>query len=187
MRGKNNAIIKLLLSEAMDMGTNETEKEMNPLGFLDSIQDQLEKELVIGEANNTSTAQFGGRTLEIQQRNVVKFNEQIESIIIEVKSVKKINSLCQNIEEPKMPWAEVFLGLASLFAGAFISALISGIQLNSSWRSIVFYIISPVVAVGCGVAFLFLRKQGLVAAKMLAEQVVGLLPELDYDNEEGIE
>jgi hypothetical protein len=47
------------------------------------------------------------------------------------------------------------LGIASLFAGAFISAIISGIPIENSFKSIIFYILSPMIAVGCGVAFFF--------------------------------
>lgn len=81
-----------------------------------------------------------------------------------------------------MPWAEMLLGLSSLFAGAFLSAIISGVALEANWRSVVFYIISPAVAAGCGVAFFFLRKQNQTTAKSLADHIVEFLPDVDAEH-----
>lgn len=142
----------------------------------------LENENIVEGASNTSTVQLGSNsTLELQQKNVVKFKNQVESTIIELKSVEKIRSICEKVEEPKIPWSEILLGLSSLFAGAFLSAIISGITLTSSWRCIIFYIVSPSVAAGCGVAFFFKRKQNQVSAKSLADHIVEFLPELDTE------
>ena len=151
--------------------------------MVEDLQAVLEGENVVGDACNTpSTAQLGSSgTLELQQKNVVKFNNQVESTLIELKTVEKLRFICEKVEEPKMPWPEIFLGLSSLFAGAFLSALISGIVLEANWRSILFYIASPSVAVGCGVAFFFLRKQNQASAKSLADHIVDFLPDVDIE------
>ena len=69
------------------------------------------------------------------------------------------------------------MGLSSLFAGAFLSALLSGVVFEMSWRSILFYVISPIIAVSAAVAFLLMRRQEQVTAKTLAEHVMEYLPE----------
>ena len=154
--------------------------------MIEDLQNVLEDENVVGDAGNTSTVQLGrSGTLELQQKNVVKYNNEVNSTIIELKTVEKIRLICEKAEEPKKPWPEILLGLSSLLAGAFLGALISGIALEMSWRSIAFYILSPSVAVGCGVAFFFMRKQNQTSAKSLADHILEYLP--DVDTEQGKE
>ena len=142
----------------------------------------LENENIVEGAGNSSTTQLGNSgMLELQQKNVVKFNNQVESTIIELKTVEKLRSICEKVEEPKVPWPEIMLGLASLFAGAFLSAIISGIMLAPNWKCVVFYIFSPTIAAGCGVAFFFNRKQNQASAKSLADHIMELLPEIDTE------
>ena len=156
--------------------------------MVEDLQAIIEDENVVGDASNTSSVQLGSSgTLELQQKNVVKFNNQVESTLIELKTVEKLHSICEKVEEPKMPWAEMLLGLSSLFAGAFLSAIISGVALEANWRCVVFYIISPAVAAGCGVAFFFLRKQNQATAKSLADHIVEFLPDVgaEHGKEQG--
>ncbi len=155
---------------------------MISINNLEDLQVMLDNENVVGDLSNISTVPIGNsRTLELHQKNVVKFNNQVESTLIEVKTVEKLRSICEKVEEPKIPLNEILLGLSSLFAGAVLSALTSGIALEANWRSVFFYIISPIVAVGCGVAFFFLRKLSQVSAKSLADRIVELLPDVDTD------
>lgn len=154
--------------------------------MIDNLQSMLESGTIVEGVENTSTAQLGcSGTLELQQKNVVKFNNQVESTLIELKTVEKLRSICEEVEEPKIPWPEIALGLSSLLAGAFLSAIISGIALEVNSKSIFFYIISPSISVGCGVAFIFLRKQSQAAAKRLANHIVEYLP--DFATEKGKE
>lgn len=144
----------------------------------------LENENIVEGAGNSSTTQLGNSgMLELQQKNVVKFNNQVESTIIELKTVEKLRSICEKVEEPKVSWPEILLCFASLFAGAFLSAIISGIVLAVNWKSIAFYVISPALATGCGVAFFFMRKQNQTSAKSLADHIVELLPEVDIEQQ----
>ncbi len=151
--------------------------------IIDNLQSMFESETIVEGVENNSTAQLGNSgTLELQQKNVVKFNNQVESTLIELKTVEKLRSICERVEEPKIPWPEIALGLSSLLAGAFLSALISGIALEVNLRSVFFYIISPSISAGCGVAFIFLRKQSQASAKRLADHIVEYLPDFATEN-----
>lgn len=152
--------------------------------FTKDFQTILSQGNTITPAANLATDQLGnGRTLEIQQKNVVRYNQQVDSTIIEIKNVEKIRLMCNKVENPRIPWPEILLGLSSLFAGAFLSAIISGIGLEPNWKTVVFYILSPVAATGCGVAFVFKRNQNQESAKSLADHILDYLPEIDGEQE----
>lgn len=100
----------------------------------------------------------GAVELRQTNTNVVKFEQKKESVMVDSRNIKKPHSICEDVNSQRFPWADVMLSVASLFAGTFISAIISGISLDGSVKSVVFYILSPVIAVGCGVAFFFTRR-----------------------------
>jgi hypothetical protein len=73
---------------------------------------------------------------------------------------------------------EALLGLATLTGGGSLSAVIASVKLDSP-LGIAFYVISPMVAVGCGVAYGMLRATGIRTARHLAEDVLLELPDPD--------
>lgn len=76
------------------------------------------------------------------------------------------------------PTSEVLLGVSTLAAGGALSALVSSVAL-ASWQGVLFFVVLPVVAVGCGVAYGMLRHFTIRAAQQLAEDVLEDLPNPD--------
>lgn len=147
----------------------------------DDLQKRLEEENVTEEASNAAIGQISSGTMEVNQTNVVKYYDKLTSIAVEEKNIQKIKEICRNAEEPHMPAAEICLSISSLFAGAFFSAIISGIQMEFSWKAIVFYILCPMIAVGCGVAFFFLRHNEQISVNTIAIRILENLPETESE------
>lgn len=82
------------------------------------------------------------------------------------------------ISQERIQIGEALLGLATLTAGGSVSAIISGVKLDSA-LGVTFYIVSPMIAVGCGVAYGMLRSAGIRTARHLAEDVLQELPDPD--------
>jgi hypothetical protein len=82
------------------------------------------------------------------------------------------------VTRQRIPIGEALLGVATLTAGGSLSAVISNVTLDST-LGIAFYVVSPMVAVGCGVAYGMLRATGIRTAKHLAQDVLLDLPDPD--------
>ena len=142
---------------------------------IDCLQEVLlQSQTVQNEATDSTITQSG--LMELRQTNVVTFPNRIESIAIDKSHIEKIRIICESVNEPSFPF-EILLGVSTLFAGASLSALVSGISLQVEWRSILFYVISPMIAVGCFVAYLFSRKREGLSKKELAEHILEYIPE----------
>ena len=152
---------------------------------MNNPQMQLEQAIVHEGADNSITSNIRTDSLEVNQTNIVKVKKELESIAVEEKDIERIKSICEDVKEPHFPLAEVCLGISSLLVGAFFSAIISGVPFVLGWKAIVFYIICPVIASGCGVAFGFIREKEQVTAKSLADHVLEYLPEIEEYNEGG--
>ena len=115
--------------------------------------------------------------MELQQTNIIKFETKVESVAVNLDSIKKIHSICNQIKSSDSSAGEILLGIATLFAGAFFSAIISSVPYILEWKSILFYGISPVVAVSCFIAFLLLRKNREFSNKEFADRILEYLPD----------
>lgn len=142
--------------------------------YIEQIQ-QTNQSLTI-EATADNTSQIQSEVFEIKQTNVVTIDKRIESSVISNDNLDKIKTLCYKAEEIQFPLTELFLGIATLFAGATISAIISGINFEMGWKALLFYVVSPMISVGCYVAYYFLRKNENVTKKELAHYVLEHLP-----------
>ena len=148
---------------------------------INDIQDNLDMNTLVDDAADISTGNIrNSGVMELRQTNVVKFDQKIESVAVDSRNIEKIYSICKDASSKRTPWTDVMLGIASLFAGAFISAIISGIPIENSFKSIIFYILSPMIAVGCGVAFFFNRKNEGSDVHDIAKHILEYLP---YTNE----
>lgn len=152
-------------------------EDINNDGVVDNIQRYFEHQNFLGNAENATSVQYESGKIELAQKNIVNYDKHIESVAITKKDILRIQKICNSVEDPQTPLIEIALGLSSLFAGAFLSALLSGVVFEMSWRSILFYVISPIIAVSAAVAFLLMRRQEQVTAKTLAEHVMEYLPE----------
>jgi len=122
-----------------------------------------------GEANAIPECQ--GDMTYSRQTTVKNLGRSVQ-IAIEERSIKIMTKACEKALEAKPSLAELFLSLASLFLGAFVSAIISGVSYKFDLWSIIFYNACPALGIGCFVAWLFKRKQENADAVGLANLVL---------------
>lgn len=108
--------------------------------------------------------------------------EYENDFLIQVKAseIRKIRKKLNEKDQCNFPFHEVLLGVSSITFGAFISALITGVELNFSIVSIVAYIVCPVITAGTFVAYYFNRKINNNSIEALVETILDLL--VDPDN-----
>ena len=128
------------------------------------------RNVITKDAENV-ISQDTNNELQYNQKISVKVPEPSEKVLLDLKNINKIKNECDKIKNNRFPCAEVFLGVSSLFLGAFLSALISQISYELKFLSILFYTICPAVGIGCGVAYFFCRKNDIYSAKQLAEKI----------------
>jgi len=93
--------------------------------------------------------------------------------------------ICESVKDTTFPIAEICLAIATLFAGASISSLISGIQLQADWKAIVFYVVSPMIVTGCLVAYFLTRKREEKSKADIVKHILEYIPEeLEDENNE---
>lgn len=96
--------------------------------------------------------------------------------------LKRCRSRLSSASAPTIPLGDLLLGVATLTAGAFLGALISNVPLDS-WRGVLFYILSPIVAAGTGVAFAFVRTSHGRQCYEVARDVLDELPDPEQTKE----
>jgi hypothetical protein len=84
-----------------------------------------------------------------------------------------------DIASDRFPWSEVLLGIASLSLGASASGWISGLPL-SSIKGVIFFVVTPILGTGAGVAYFMLRKFWTDDARRVARSVLKELPDPDH-------
>ena len=114
--------------------------------------------------NNRNALEFG-------QTHKVRFPELGEFIAIDESNITKVKEICNEAKKVKYSYAELLLGLASLFLGAFFSAIISKVDYGFHSLSIFFYTFCPAAGVGCGVAYLFYRNKIVIDIKQFALRI----------------
>ena len=94
-----------------------------------------------------------------------------KKIAINISAIRKIRYECACAKENKFTYAELWLGLSTLFFGAFFSALISKIPYKVNFLSIFFYSVCPVLGGIFCVAYFFCRKNNNRDIVQLAEKI----------------
>lgn len=124
-------------------------------------------------------------TLRFSQTYDVKVPKASGKVVLDASCVRKIKNLCSQAKTPKFPFAEVFLGIASLLLGAFLGALIAKVPYELSFASVLSYNICPIGGIGCGVAYFFCRHNESADAVQLATQIDECISDSDgVENEE---
>ena len=108
--------------------------------------------------------------------SIVTFDKEVESVVIDKRHIQTIRNLCKAEDTDNTVATEICLAISMLFAGAFLSAIISKVDFVFNCMAILFYIISPVTAVGCFVAYYFKRNIDMASKKQLAEHILEYLP-----------
>lgn len=84
----------------------------------------------------------------------------------------------EQIARDRFPWGELLLGLATLTVGSSLSAVISGVTLNSG-LGVLFFVIAPPISAASLVAYVMLRIAITRSARDLAEDALTVLPDPD--------
>lgn len=114
--------------------------------------------------------------LQYEQKHNVVLPPEEQMIAISARTIKKMKDECSDAKKQTFPYAELWLGLATLFLGAFLSALISQINYELKFLSVLFYSICPVGGVGFGVSYFFCRKNNMVSIADFAKRIDEQLP-----------
>ena len=126
--------------------------------------------VVIEEAGNVIDEK-SNHTLQYEQTHNVVLQPEEKNIAINISAIRKIRYECACAKENKFTYAELWLGLSTLFFGAFFSALISKIPYKVNFLSIFFYSVCPVLGGIFGVAYFFCRKNNNRDIVQLAEKI----------------
>ncbi|OEH84281.1 hypothetical protein BHU72_10730 [Desulfuribacillus stibiiarsenatis] len=107
------------------------------------------------------------------QYEVKQPEEDKNDFIVEVKAskLKRVREKLELLTSDRFPLYELFLGISSTCLGAFLSALASDIQLTTRKGQFLF-IFCPIVAMGTGVAYLFLRYISILKPKIIATDLL---------------
>lgn len=147
--------------------------------------EQIENTVVEESANvvlpNNSNTDF-----QYNQTFSVSVPKPGKKKLIDEACVEKIMAECAKAKKKTFPWAELLLGIATMFIGAFLSALISKMPYEFSFLSVLFYSICPILGIGCFVAYIFCRKLDGENIKKFAETVEENLQNSNYQEEEEI-
>lgn len=117
--------------------------------------------------------------LQYSQTYSVRVPKPEDKIVLDASFVRKIKAECEKAQKVQFPYAELFLGMASLLIGAFFSAILSKVTYELKLLSIFFYNICPVGGVGAGVAYWFCRRKDTSDIKLFAEKIEGYIRNID--------
>ena len=126
---------------------------------------------VIAEETSNIISKDNNQALQYEQTHNVMLPPEEKMIAVKISSLKKVRMECNIAKKTKFTFSEMWLGLASLFLGGFLSALISSIPYEYSWLSILSYSICPIGGIGFGVAYFFCRNNDNRDIIQLAEKI----------------
>ena len=139
---------------------------------MDNIQEIFEacNNVIIEETSNV-ISQDNNNVLSYEQTHNVVLPPEEKKIAINVSAIKKVRNECKRAKQKSLALSEVWLGLASLLLGAFLSALMSDIAYEWSWKSVLFYSVCPVGGVAFSVAYFFCRSNNNRDIVQFAEKI----------------
>lgn len=105
-----------------------------------------------------------------------------EKKIINISTLRKVRQECKKVKKSKFSFAELWLGFATMFLGAFLSALMSKMPYELSFLSVLFYTICPIGGVGFGISYFYCRNNENRSITQFAEKIEEYI--LDPDNME---
>lgn len=130
--------------------------------FANAVTENVEN--VISDKSN--------KELQFDQTVSVRVPKIREQVSIDKISVQKIKKVCEDANKEKFPYAEVFLGMSTLFLGAFLSALLSKIPYAFNFIGVLSYSVCPFAGIGFGVAYIFKRKNNANDIKVFSEKIL---------------
>lgn len=136
----------------------------------DKLYEQMQANIECWQTVNKIGEESNEKIIYNQKINVC-FPAQEKMIAINYSDVEKLDKHCNMIKKRKYNCSELLLSFASLFLGAFLSAIISGINFNYTFISIMSYCICPVLGSSLLVAYFMIRLIHKNDEKALAEKV----------------
>lgn len=112
----------------------------------------------------------------LQYNQLVEIKVPVEDIneykiAVRKSSIKKIKNACNEIQNNKFTWGELLIGICTMFFGAFLSAIISGVKYELNFLGVMFYTICPMIAVASLIGYIACRKSLIRDASYLANIV----------------
>ncbi len=129
-------------------------------------------------SNDIGNAEASQNLTYFQEYNL-RVSKRKTVIAVDITVLDKICEKCQAIQETTFPFEEIFLSVASLLLGVFLNALVAGIKLDGSALSVFSYVVSPAIAVGCGVAYFFLKRTKHENAKQLTKEILEYIADIE--------
>ena len=147
-------------------------------------------EEIIQGCNNVIFEQTGNvinssdnQSLQYEQMHSVVLPPEETKIAINISTLKKVRHECQKVKESKFSLAELWLGFATMFLGAFLSALMSKTPYELSLLSVLSYTICPIGGVGFGISYFYCRNNENRNITQFAERIEEYIFDPDYPEE----
>ncbi len=125
-------------------------------------------------------ASVAGSAVVHQAFPVRRPESELNDFVVQVRAstLTRCRSRLAKVSNARFPWHEIMLGISSLAFGAFLGALPADLKAGT-YLAILFYTVMPILGVGTGVAFFFLRHKSGSDAAQEANEVLGDLPDPD--------
>ncbi len=99
-------------------------------------------------------------------------------VVVRATVLRKVRKRLGTLSGYSHQRPEMLLGLATLCAGAALSALVSGVPLGSA-KGALFYVLMPFIASGTGALYFAQRRSSTRTAQDVSEDVLAELPDPD--------
>lgn len=126
------------------------------------MNDIIDKEMIgMDNQNNTNITDVDtlrSQTIISSQPLIVAEDlkkNQNPNVLISKKNIDLVREKCKKSKKTWLP--ELLFGLATTSFGAIISFLTAGVAFND-WKAYVGYIALPLIFVGCGISWLFVKN-----------------------------
>lgn len=107
-----------------------------------------------------------------------KPEEEHAEFIIEVRAsvLARVRRTLAKLVKAKFPWPELLLGISTAALGAALGAIPAGIDIKKP-IGLVYFVAFPVICTGTGVAYFMMRRNSIVDASKVAEDILEDLPD----------
>jgi len=100
-------------------------------------------------------------------------------IMVYESTITKCRTKLNLIKSQKVTSLEWLLGFSTASFGGVLGGLASNVKLEASFSGIVFYVVLPMIFIGCAVAYFYKRKEKFSEPSKLASDILDELPDPD--------
>ena len=126
----------------------------------------------------------GGKQEKVTHTMPIRYTEEDATefaIPVKASTLRRCREELRSLQTNSFPWAEVLLGIACAGLGSIAGACAGDVVLNSG-KGVCFYIIAPMMLVGCAVGYFFMRRNPIRESADVATSVLHELPDPDSMN-----